>query len=145
MMNNAYNALEERALAAPGQLQVDFGQTDAPDDDDEGAPSGRGSPTATLTSVSDDIEADFEKLLRMTVPPKEGRYIPDLKADGDIGPATRSALTAFLRARGGEGEVVLLKALNVLQGERYISLAEGRAANESFLYGWLRTRVEIVA
>ena len=76
---------------------------------------------------------------------RQGKDYPDLKADGDIGPATRSALTAFLRARGGEGEVVLLKALNVLQGERYISLAEGRAANESFLYGWLRTRVEIVA
>ncbi|HWW11913.1 MAG TPA: glycosyl hydrolase 108 family protein [Brevundimonas sp.] len=76
---------------------------------------------------------------------RQGKDYPDLKADGDIGPATRAALAAFLRVRGGEGEVVLLKALNVLQGERYIALAEGRPANESFVYGWLRTRVEIAA
>ena len=39
----------------------------------------------------------------------------------------------------------MLKALNALQGERYIDLAEKRQANESFVYGWLRTRVEIAA
>lgn len=76
---------------------------------------------------------------------RQGKDYPDLKADGDAGPATRAALTDFLRIRGKEGEGVMLKALNVLQGERYVSLAEGRSANESFLYGWLRTRVEIPA
>jgi len=39
----------------------------------------------------------------------------------------------------------LLKGLNALQGERYIELAEKRQANESFVYGWLRTRVGIAA
>lgn len=76
---------------------------------------------------------------------RQGKDYPDLKADGDAGPATRAALAAFLKVRGKEGETVMLKALNVLQGERYVSLAEGRGANESFLYGWLRTRVEIAA
>jgi hypothetical protein len=34
-----------------------------------------------------------------------------------------------------------LKALDALQGERYIRLAERRPANEAFLYGWLANRV----
>lgn len=76
---------------------------------------------------------------------RQGKDYPDLKTDGDAGPATRAALTDFLRIRGKDGESVMLKALNALQGERYVSLAEGRGANESFLYGWLRTRVEIPA
>jgi len=66
---------------------------------------------------------------------------PDLKVDGDAGPATLAALQGFLRVRGREGELVLLKALNGLQCERYIDLAERRPANESFVYGWLRERV----
>lgn len=65
----------------------------------------------------------------------------DLKADGQIGPATLGALQAFLRIRGREGERVLLKGLNALQGERYIDLAERRPANEAFVYGWLKERV----
>lgn len=76
---------------------------------------------------------------------RQGKDYADLKVDGDAGPATRTALAAFLKARGQEGETVLLRALNVLQGERYIDLAERRQANESFVYGWLRTRVEIAA
>lgn len=72
---------------------------------------------------------------------RQGKDYPDLKADGDAGPATRAALQAFLQVRGKEGEAVLLKALNCIQGERYIDLAERRPANESFVYGWLRTRV----
>lgn len=69
-----------------------------------------------------------------------GKDYPDLLADGRIGPATIAALRAYLKARGKEGEGVLLKALNCLQGERYVDLAEKRPANEAFLYGWIRTR-----
>lgn len=76
---------------------------------------------------------------------RQGKDYADLKVDGEAGPASRSALTAYLKVRGREGEGILLKALNVLQGERYIALGEGRAANESFVYGWLRTRVELAA
>jgi lysozyme family protein len=66
----------------------------------------------------------------------------DLVPDGRIGSATLAALEAFLRIRGkGAGETVLLRALEALQGERYLRLAERRPANEAFLYGWLSNRI----
>jgi lysozyme family protein len=66
---------------------------------------------------------------------------PDLVSDGRIGPRTLAALDGFLAARGRAGERVLLKAIEALQGERYLRLAEGRPANEAFLYGWLANRI----
>ena len=67
---------------------------------------------------------------------------PDLTPDGRVGPATLAALDAFLRIRGRtSGETVLLRALEALQGERYLRLAERRPANEAFLYGWLANRI----
>ena len=73
---------------------------------------------------------------------RNGKDYPDLTPDGRIGPATLSALDAFLDARGGcSGETVLLRALAALQGERYLRLAERRPANEAFLYGWLANRI----
>lgn len=71
----------------------------------------------------------------------QGRLYPDIAVDRDIGPATLRSLKAFLDRRGAEGAAVMLKALNCLQGERYVALAEKRQANEAFLFGWLRTRV----
>ena len=66
----------------------------------------------------------------------------DLVPDGRIGSATLGALDAFLRIRGKVGgEQVLLRALDALQGERYLRLAERRPANEAFLYGWLANRI----
>lgn len=65
----------------------------------------------------------------------------DVKADGDVGPATIAALKEFRHLRGLSGEVVLLEALNALQGARYIALAEAYPKNEKFLYGWLANRV----
>lgn len=72
-----------------------------------------------------------------------GKLYADIKEDGDIGPATLTAFRAYRKARGAEADSVMLKALNCLQGARYVDLARGRAANEAFLFGWLRTRVEI--
>lgn len=67
---------------------------------------------------------------------------PDLTPDGRVGPATLAALEAFLKIRGqSSGETVLLRALEALQGERYLRLAERRPANEAFLYGWLANRI----
>lgn len=65
----------------------------------------------------------------------------DLVPDGRIGPATLSALDTFISLRGTGAEDVLLRALDALQGERYIRLAERRPANEAFLYGWLANRI----
>jgi len=70
----------------------------------------------------------------------EGDY-PDLKVDQSIGAKTLAALGAFLHLRGEAGERVLLKALEALQGERYLALAESRRANEAFLYGWRANRI----
>jgi lysozyme family protein len=68
----------------------------------------------------------------------QGQDWPDLTVDGSVGQRTVDALRAFLAKRGAEGERRLLALLNALQGERYLSLAEGRSANEAFLYGWLK-------
>ncbi|URW75073.1 hypothetical protein M9980_10950 [Sphingomonas donggukensis] len=66
---------------------------------------------------------------------------PDITADGKVGPRTLAALDAYLRRRSPAGEGVLLKAIEALQGERYIRLAETRPANEAFLYGWIANRI----
>lgn len=68
---------------------------------------------------------------------------PDIVADGQIGPRTITALRSFIANRGHDGVTVMLKALNSLQGSRYIDLAEARVANEAFVYGWIQQRVEI--
>lgn len=75
---------------------------------------------------------------------RQGRDYADIRADGDIGPATLGALDALIRKRGRAAAVsVLLKGLNCLQGARYVALAEGRSSQEDFLFGWLANRVEI--
>ena len=66
---------------------------------------------------------------------------PDIVGDGLVGPRTLAALAAFLAHRGAAGETVLLRAVEALQGERYLDLAERRPANEAFLYGWLANRI----
>lgn len=73
----------------------------------------------------------------------QGKHYADIAEDGDIGPATVSALTAFLKKRGAPGEKVMLIALNVLQGARYFDITKARAKNEDFLYGWLANRVAL--
>jgi lysozyme family protein len=71
-----------------------------------------------------------------------GKDYPDLTPDGRIGPATLSALDTFFTIRSrSSGETVLLRAIEALQGERYLRLAERRPANEAFLYGWLANRI----
>jgi lysozyme family protein len=72
---------------------------------------------------------------------RNGRDYPDLVPDGRVGERTLAALDAFLNLRNGSGETVLLRALEALQGERYVRLAERRPANEAFLYGWLANRI----
>jgi lysozyme family protein len=69
---------------------------------------------------------------------RNGADYPDLVPDGRIRPRTLEALDAFLDVRGkSSGERVLLRALEALQGERYLRLAERRPANEPFsTAGW---------
>lgn len=68
---------------------------------------------------------------------------PDIDVDGKIGPATISALRAYLNKRGADGEKVILRLLNCLQGVRYIEITEKRAANETFQHGWALNRLEM--
>ncbi len=65
----------------------------------------------------------------------------DLHIDHKIGPATLAALRQYARRRGSQGKDILLRAMEALQGERYIRIAEKRPKNESFLYGWLNHRI----
>ena len=55
----------------------------------------------------------------------------DLAIDGVYGPATLSALTAFLGKRGKEGETALLRVLNVLQGNLTLKLLNGIQVKKS--------------
>lgn len=71
----------------------------------------------------------------------QGKLFADLVVDRDIGPATLKAMDAFITKRGKNGELVLFRAINSLQGAFYIELAERRQKDESFVYGWLLNRV----
>ena len=66
------------------------------------------------------------------------RFYPDLTVDRKIGPVTANALSKYVSRRG---EIVMVRALNCLQGAFYIELAERREKDERFLYGWLKNRV----
>ena len=73
----------------------------------------------------------------------QGKAYADITVDGKVGTGTASALKSYLGLRGKQGEIVMLKALNCLQGARYIELAEGRQANEDFVYGWIANRISL--
>jgi lysozyme family protein len=72
---------------------------------------------------------------------RNGSDYGDIAVDRLIGPATLLALGALLRKRGANGEVVILKAVEALQGAHYVRLAETRPSQEAFLYGWLANRI----
>lgn len=72
----------------------------------------------------------------------QGKLYPDIAADGKVGPMTISTLRKFMEKRRSDGELVLVRALNCLQGGFYISLAERRQKDEAFLFGWLLNRVD---
>lgn len=67
----------------------------------------------------------------------------DIKVDGAIGPGTLAALAAFIIKRGKAGEDVILKMLNIMQGNRYIEITRTRPVNEDFLFGWIANRVTL--
>jgi lysozyme family protein len=72
---------------------------------------------------------------------QQAKLFPDLAVDGDLGPATIAALRAVLMQRGAAGEVAIVRALNCMQGARYLEITENRPANEAFFYGWLTNRI----
>lgn len=66
-----------------------------------------------------------------------------LVVDGKVGPTTLAVMNDFITRRGKLGETALLKMLNSLQCVRYIELAEQRAANREFIFGWVNNRVAL--
>lgn len=70
-----------------------------------------------------------------------GSRYADLFVDGRIGQVTLDALKAFLKWRGNEGRIVMLRALNSLQAVRYLEIAERDSSQRKFTYGWVRGRV----
>ena len=74
---------------------------------------------------------------------RRGRDWGDLAMRASVDDAVLAALAAFAKRRGGKAEAVLLKALNGLQVARYIDIAERRDANESFMFGWLDSRIQL--
>lgn len=76
-------------------------------------------------NVLNRLEADYE----------------DIAVDGVLGQASLGALRAYLGRRASRGLLVLLRALNCLQGAYYIELGERRAKDERFVFGWLLNRV----
>jgi lysozyme family protein len=67
----------------------------------------------------------------------------DVFVDGRIGQITISAFAAFLAWRKKDGEVAMLRALNSLQGARYLDLAERDVSQRQFTFGWMVNRVAI--
>ena len=67
-------------------------------------------------------------------------HYPDIAVDGGIGNQTVATLEKYLTCRK---ESVMLKALNSLQGAKYISLAETREKDEKHAHGWFDHRVEV--
>lgn len=64
-----------------------------------------------------------------------------LVEDAVLGPKTLAALRAFLKARGGIGEWILLKLLDAYQAVRYAQLVKRDPKQRDFIVGWLAHRV----
>ena len=73
---------------------------------------------------------------------QQAHYL-DVELTSTVGPKTIESLRAFLNRRAPDGETVLLRALNALQGAKYIRLAEVRQKDEKFAYGWFLRRVRM--
>lgn len=72
---------------------------------------------------------------------RQGKDYPDIPVDGLMGGRTVAALKSFFQVRGAAGERVLLSALLVQLGMRYIQIAESRPQSEDFEFGWFANRV----
>lgn len=76
---------------------------------------------------------------------RQQKDYPDLVVDGACGAKTRAALKNYATVRGATGGDVLRKALDALQGARYIEIAEANPTQESFVYGWIANRIGVLA
>lgn len=70
----------------------------------------------------------------LNVANQEGKLYPDLKVDGKVGITTIKALNSHPKPMN------ILRALNALQGVKYIEICEHNLSQEVFFNGWM-TRV----
>jgi lysozyme family protein len=66
---------------------------------------------------------------------------PDINVDGDLGDMSLAALDGYRTKRGSDGENVLLHMVDAFQAVRYVEIAEANPSQETFEYGWIRSRV----
>jgi len=94
------------------------------------------------TGVNMGVERAAKFLQRsLNVLNNKGKIYPDLTVDSQLGVKTLRALGDYLAYRGTEGEHVLLKMLNSLQGSFYVVLSERREKDEAFVFGWFKHRI----
>lgn len=70
-----------------------------------------------------------------------GRRYSPLFVDGRVGNLTLAALREFLKWRGAEGRLAMLRGLNGVQATRYLEITEARPTQRRFLFGWVLNRV----
>ncbi len=66
----------------------------------------------------------------------------DIVIDGVIGPRTIGALKEYDNHRCPHGMVELIKALNNIQGNRFLEICERDPSQERFYYGWISKRID---
>lgn len=71
---------------------------------------------------------------------RQGVDYADVLVDGAVGDKTLRALRG-LWAKRPTAETVVMRALNCLQGARYIEIAERDPRQEDFEFGWLSNRI----
>lgn len=64
-----------------------------------------------------------------------------LSVDGNLGPASLAAFKRYMEHRGADGEKVLVRVLNTLQGALYIDICTENFSQKKFIFGWFLNRV----
>ena len=93
------------------------------------------------TAVNCGVEVSVSYLQRvLNAMNKKAMKYPDIKVDGQMGPKTLQTLVLALNV-ASYYRLCIIRALDALQCVRYINLSERDEKFESFVPGWLRTRV----
>lgn len=72
-----------------------------------------------------------------------GTLWPKIIVDGQCGQATINVVHDMQLLRGQEGMAVLSILLNCMQGNKYLELAENNIKDGSFIYGWIKNRIQV--
>lgn len=65
-----------------------------------------------------------------------------VKVDGNLGGKTLVALAKYMKYRKNDAQT-LVKALNCLQGNKYLELSLSSPRLKEFVYGWVKNRVSV--